>query len=144
MTDIPMPVEIDDVTMAFPATALEFMPHYDDIPLEFREGYDNKWVRFQTDWFHRGLSDIYFETRIIDGEQLDPHMVWRQLVAIQGSFAPKHEHKVAAVAYLAAIWIESLYYKPRGGEAVALGAASMETWIEFFEAKGQEEEEAKA
>lgn len=85
------------------AAVLASMPKYDDIPEEFRNrNSQNKWLRFQRDWFFKGLKidglvakkDVNFDAAI------------RYLMTIQSSYAPKHEHKEACVAYLASLWFE--------------------------------------
>lgn len=44
---------------------------------------------------------------------IDGDTAVRHLRAIQGSFAPKHEHKMEAVAYLASRWFTKVKgYKP--------------------------------
>jgi anti-sigma factor ChrR (cupin superfamily) len=97
--------ESDNVPWRFPANALDFMPKMDEIPEEFNDP-RNKWVKFQMDWFYRGLKDL----KIVPKEGVDTVKAMRHLSAIQGSFAPKHEHKEAAVAYLASQWFEDVSY----------------------------------
>lgn len=97
------PQEVNDIELAFPANALEFMPERDDIPDEFREG-DSSWVDFQKHWFFNGLGQpSFYMKKGVDGEK-----ALRHLSAIQGSYAPKHEHKEEAVAYLASRWFEAV------------------------------------
>jgi hypothetical protein len=43
-------------------------------------------------------------------EGVDGNLAFRHLSAIQRSFTPKHEHKEAAVAYLASLWFEDVDY----------------------------------
>jgi hypothetical protein len=98
--------EMTDLDMAFPASVKEWMPDYDDIPVEFRNFY-NKWNRFQRDWFYNGIKII--ETKPKPG--IDSKAAMRHLGAIQGSFEPKHEHKEAAVAFLASLWFDDVKYE---------------------------------
>ena len=141
MADLPKPIPLDDIIIAFPASALSFMPEWDDIPKEFRDG-TSQWCDFAYVWFNHGLSDKYsFVPATIDGQQLDAAMIHRQLQAIMGSFAPKHEHKIATVGYLASIWMESMIYGYQDEpleKHVALGEGTLEEWIEYFN-----EQEAK-
>jgi hypothetical protein len=102
------PTTINDITLAFPANILELMPSREECKAglaALSETKRNKWLDFQRRWFHEGLpADIkFFMKDGIDGESMIRH-----LQAIQGSFAPKHEHKVEAVAYLASQWIERI------------------------------------
>jgi len=93
--------------LMFPGDVGLLMPAYDDISPDFRNmNSHNKWQRFQEDWFFKGL-DI---KRIVPKKGVDAHLAVRHLAAIQGSFQPKHEHKRAAVAYLASRWF--MDYKP--------------------------------
>ena len=74
------------------------MPTYAEIPAEFK-GSSGKWVDWQQEWFYSGLKGLPVAK---EGINLDAAM--RHLAVIQGSWAPKHEHKQAAVAYLASLW----------------------------------------
>lgn len=102
------PTPVTDLEIAFPANALDYMPTYDEceaglsvLSAEERRG----WIDLQTTWFFHGLSpDTEFHMR--DG--IDGRAAFRHLQVIQGSFAPKHEHKEAAVAYLASRWFEKV------------------------------------
>lgn len=136
---IPLPVEIDDVTLAFPANALEFMPAWDDIPEDFRKGSGDAkiWIHFQETWFALGLSSTYFAFVPIEvnGERLSGESIVRNLTAIQSSYAPKHEHKMAAVAYLASLWMESLCFGPKEcslEDIKTAGQVARQGWIEHF------------
>lgn len=102
------PTEVDDLTLAFPANALEFMPSREECEEALKAlgpKDEKKWRDFQHTWFFKGLpADVKLHMRKgIDGET-----AFRHLQAIQGSFAPKHEHKEAAVAYLASRWIKKV------------------------------------
>lgn len=90
------PQEVSDVLMAFPGDVMHLMPAYEDVPTV-----DAKWSIFQSHWFLHGLSG---DTAINYKDGIDPNKAMRHLACIQGSFEPKHEHKAAAVAYLASRW----------------------------------------
>lgn len=106
VTDWTKPSPVSDIEIAFPARALELMPSREVceaglnmLPPEEKE----KWLSFQRDWFYGGLSkEAVFALK--DG--IDGNEAFRHLKVIQGSFAPKHEHKEAGVAYLASQWFE--------------------------------------
>lgn len=105
------PTQVSALELAFPANALDLMPPYDEIPSQYQansafNGRGGKWVEFQERWFYSGLED----TEITPKEGIDLKAALRHLGAIQGSFQPKHEHKVAAVAYLASLWFEDVRY----------------------------------
>ena len=94
------PQEISDVDLAFPGQVSRLMPDYKEIPDEFKHG-NNKYCAFQAKWFFEGLEGI---PKPKDG--VDVKKAMRHLSAIQKSFEPRHEHKAAAVAYLASLWLE--------------------------------------
>lgn len=92
--------DVTGLDTAFGARDLaNLMPAYGDIPAEFKRD-RNTWVRFQQEWFFCGIAGATVETR--DG--VDAKAALRHLKAIQSSWEPKHEHKEAAVAYLASLW----------------------------------------
>lgn len=79
------------------------MPPYESIPAEFKNS-RNKWAEVQSEWFYRGLGGAEF----IPQEGIDANEALRHLQTIQGSFAPKHEHKQAAVAWLMSKWFKDI------------------------------------
>ena len=83
----------------------KLMPEYNDIPAEFRSWNNatpfNTW---QSKWFYEGLKP---EDMLKAKPGIDPDAAMRHLAAIQRSWEPKHEHKMAAVAYLASLWFEA-------------------------------------
>ena len=100
MTDWTQPTNVDDLQMAFPSGISSLMPSMDEIPEEFHTTtFDNEWNKWQTQWFFNGLKE---SPEPKDG--IDQKQAMRHLATIQGSFEPKHEHKEAAVAYLASLW----------------------------------------
>lgn len=102
------PRVVSAVELAFPARVAHLMPRYEDIPAEFRTHYGTResapWIRFQSDWFFKGTSKDSLKPR--DG--VDADTAWRHLAVIQGSFEPRHEHKAAAVAWLASRWFSAV------------------------------------
>ena len=80
---------------------MELMPPWRDIPREFNSD-RNEWTRWQRKWFFEGLDGT---PEPKDG--IDAKKAMRHLAAIQRSWMPKHEHKEAAVAYLASLWFRS-------------------------------------
>ena len=99
MENIEIPMEIDDATVAFPASVSHLMPKWEEIPEEFKDG-NNKFSQIQSKWFFKGLD----KNILIPKKDIDKEKAMRHLVAIQGSYEPKHEHKMAAVAYLMSKW----------------------------------------
>ena len=108
-TDWSTPVDLSVIDTTFPARALEWMPLWEEIPEDFRtgDGEAARWHKIVHDWFYRGLDEPQFFLKPgIDGE-----VAVRHLQAILGSYAPKHEHKVAAVAWLASLWFDDVEYR---------------------------------
>ena len=98
------PHEVDDVTIAFPANLGDLLPPYDEIPEEFRDmNARGPYQKFQAKWFYEGIKDSEIPEARPD---IDRKNALRHLMAIQGSFDPRHEHKVAAVSWLASKWLE--------------------------------------
>lgn len=94
------PQEVDRITLAFPADVRHLMPDWEDIPDEFKRG-DHPFCTVVSAWFSLGLNkDIEFHLY----EDIDGDKMLRHLMAIMGSFQPKHQHKMAAVAYLLSLW----------------------------------------
>lgn len=93
------PHPIDDVQLSFPGKLGTLLPPRQLIP----DDYPNRkaWRVFQSTWSAGKLPpDPVAEP----AAGIDPAAAWRHLAAIQGSFEPKHEHKMDAVAWLASRW----------------------------------------
>ena len=97
--------EMTDLDMAFPECIKEWMPDYDDIPVEFRN-FDNKWTWFQRNWFYNGIKIIEIKPK----PGIDSKAAMRHLRAILGSFEPNYYHRGAAVAFLASLWFDDMKY----------------------------------
>lgn len=101
------PVEISDVSLAFPADALDYMP-----PHETCEGQGERWAYdFIRQTMFGGLKDAQFAPSNPDWGQEDVDRAWRQIRAIMGSFAPRHEHKEDALAFLVTTWFDAVRWK---------------------------------
>lgn len=100
---IPVP-EMTAVEIVFGGT--KHMPKHEDIPEEFKDfNRLTKWNAIVERWFFRGLPP---DTELIPKEGVDPKKALRAIGAILGSFEPKHEHKVAACAYLLSEWFHDV------------------------------------
>lgn len=100
-TDWSKPIDVTTVDIAFPALVSHLMPEYSKIPDEFREGH-SKWNRFFSDMFYSGIKNLNLKPR----EGVDKATAIRHIRCVAGSYAPEHEHKEAAVAYLMSLWFE--------------------------------------
>lgn len=96
-----VPIDVTDADRAFGGKAMEILPPYGSIPDEFKRG-SNPWVKWQQQWFYSGLKAYP-----VPKDGIDLKKAMHNLACVQGSFAPKHEHKEAGVAYLASLWFSS-------------------------------------
>lgn len=95
------PTAVSDAEVAFPTTVDHLMPSYADVPSEFKSN-SNKFVKLVMTWFYSGL-----EKKILrEKNGIDRNAAFRHLRAIMGSWEPKHEHKMAGVAYLLSLWFD--------------------------------------
>ena len=94
------PVETTAVQRTFSAGIDHLLPAYEDIPEEFKR-LENPWVKFQRDWFFHGLPP---NTQFGAKDGVNAETAFYHLHCIQSSYEPKHEHKEAAVAFLASLW----------------------------------------
>ncbi len=90
------------------SSATKLLPPYNSIPDEFT-GQFNPWVRLADQWFFKGLKDV----TLVPVESIDRAEAIGHLAAIMGSFEPKHEHKIAGVAYLLSLWFQPLPVKEK-------------------------------
>lgn len=94
----------------------ELMPLWEEIPAEFKEYRGTKWNGVFNDWFFHGASNIKYQPKA----GVNANKAMRHINAVMQSFAPKHEHKEAAVAYLLSQWFDSISYE-KGGKPDNLG-----------------------
>ena len=102
------PQVVDALTVAFGGDMKNLLPPMKDIPEDFQRETktSQKWYKFQSDWFFCGIKNIKIDTH----EGIDPKTARNHLTAINGSFSPSHEHKQAAVAWLASLWFKDVQY----------------------------------
>lgn len=104
-----LPQDVDDSPFGVPNCA-HLMPPVEAIP-DLKDGSYSKWERLFGDIFYSGLSNIKLYPR----KGIDPDKAWAHLIAIVGSYMPKHEYKTAAFIYLANLWFKDAKWvaKPR-------------------------------
>ena len=85
--------------MAFPAIEKghPLLPSVQEIPEDYPDR--RRWLQFQRDWFFEG----YFPP-LLRREGIDAETAFRHLSCLQRTFGIKHQHKEAAVAWLASLW----------------------------------------
>lgn len=103
-TTLPVP-DLDGVDVAFGADALSWMPKMEDIPAEFKRWPGTEWNQIVNRWFFSGLPK---GTEFVPKPGIDGDAALRAIKATIGSFAPKHEHKEAAAAYMLASWFKKV------------------------------------
>ena len=103
MTKFSKPTDVNDVTMVFGSDTYNLLPPYDEIPKEFKDWPGKHWaVKLTTAWFHSGVKNL----KVDWNEGITHEAAMRHLKTCMGSFAPKHEHKTAGVAYLLSLWAD--------------------------------------
>lgn len=106
------PVELNKVQVAFPADALDYMPEYETCATwNGAESWENQ---LQRDWMVMGIADIQLIPKRRHWGQDEINRAFKHLGAIQGSYAPKHEHKEAAVSFLLNQWFSHARWKVKG------------------------------
>ena len=100
------PIEVTDLELAFPAHVQRLMPE-NLAKIHADADYDPRWAHFADTWFARGADAALLHPR----PGIDKTKALRHLKCIMGSYEPKHEHKMSAVAYLLGLWFE----KGKGG-----------------------------
>lgn len=96
-----LPIPVSKIDIVFGGKLKEILPPWEEIPDEFKRD-SNPWVKWQQQWFFRGL-----ESTPKAKEGIDANLAMSNLACVQGSFEPKHQHKQAGVAYLASLWFEN-------------------------------------
>lgn len=104
------PTEVDYVTFAFPTQVIgDYLPLVEEIPKEF-DMYKpdpvvaKHWVDLANGIFFGAFRELWYSER----EGIDLHLAQRHISVVLRSFQPKHEHKVAGVAYLMSLWFSAV------------------------------------
>lgn len=97
------PSPVTALDLAFPANVMHLMPEWADIPQECKQ-WSYPFAKIASMWFFEGLPKGF---SMKPRDRIDPTQAMRHLRCILGSFEPKHEHKIAAVAYLMSLWFEA-------------------------------------
>lgn len=107
------PQVVDRVEAAFGGDMQKLLPPYNDLPQEFRRE-EHPACKVVTTWFYGGLQAL---PPIKDG--IDRKHAMNHLRAVIGSWAPKHEHKIAGAGYLISRWFELEGYEPKPAKGAA-------------------------
>ena len=99
---------ISRVDLAYPARGAnpDLLPPLDLIPDAFQHPRAGdvealKWLKFQRIWFSTGLPATL---QLYPRPGINPKDAFDHLCVVEGCFGSPHEHKVAAVAWLASRW----------------------------------------
>lgn len=100
------PRKIPAAQRAFPADVIgTLLPLWDDIPEEFRSDWTgqhgNEWTLFVNRLFGLGWP---LDREVLRRDDVDPEIAYQHLDTILRSYQPKHEHKIAGVAWLMSRW----------------------------------------
>lgn len=101
------PQTVTEPQRVFGGDALNLMPPMADIPTDYPDR--REWTAFAHHWFFSGDPFAVWDVGVRDG--VDPDVALRHLETIKASWAPKHEHKEAAVAWLASRWYDGIARK---------------------------------
>ncbi len=101
------PQEISAVQQAFPGSVVgTLMPPMSAVPDEFKRNRANDWSKFVSDWFFHG--NPFDKWTVYMRDDVDGQIAFTHLRTLLSSFEPKHEHKEAAVAWLASRWFAAI------------------------------------
>lgn len=99
---------IPDVTMIDTVfggdKAIEIMPKMKDIPADFPGR--KKWAKVKSDWFFLGMKNAKWTSKA----GVDTRKALAAIVTVMRSYAPRQEHKEAAVAFMLSEWFEDVTY----------------------------------
>lgn len=116
------PTEVSDVEIAFPATVTgKLLPPRELLTEDMWAG-RHPYAQLANDWFGRGLSEALFAWK----PGIDQDKALRHLRAVLRSWEPKHEHKLAGVAYLLTRWCEAALQRHADGTATLTTTLSRE------------------
>jgi hypothetical protein len=93
---------VKDVEMAW--GTMEHLPPWHEIPDEFRRE-TSPWCSQISRWFAIGGDRAWWD-RLVPRPGVEKSAAARCLKALLSSWAPKHEHKIAGVAYLCSLWFD--------------------------------------
>lgn len=97
-----LPVETTQIERAFPAQVYPLMPPWEAIPTHFRRRH-TEWNDMFGRWFYAGVTD---KSMFVPKKGIPAETAYWHLQCIMKSYQPQHEHKEAAVAYLASLWFD--------------------------------------
>ena len=98
------PVAVDTARMVFATNLDDLLPPLNEIPAEYKDD-DHPMVKLFSRWFFSGLPK---GTRFVSRPGVDHDTALRQIRTCMSSWNPQHEHKMAGVAYLLALFFESI------------------------------------
>ena len=112
-----MPKDVGNLEMAFGGDMGKLLPSMKDIPAEFYMFGTAKECEIISEWFFEGLPK---ETKFIPKNGIDEKIALRHIIAILKSWEPKHEHKMAACAYLLNLWFEDIRFQEKKSNDITI------------------------
>lgn len=104
------PKMIPDVVRAFPASVVgSLLPEADKIPKEFWSS-QNDWHQFADRLFFHGWPT---DMEIYSRPDVDGQIAIEHVGTVLRSYQPKHEHKMAGVAWLLSRWFKAVRHIPK-------------------------------
>jgi hypothetical protein len=92
--------KVTDADVAFPARVEHLMPEYNELVDKRKDPEHQRLEKIAQLLFFKGGKTDHWVAK----EGIDKHDAVRQIFCVLGSFQPKHEHKIAAVAFLLGEW----------------------------------------
>lgn len=102
--DLMKPKVVDQAMMTFPANVSDMLPVYAELHADFRTD-EHPMCEVANHWFRYGLKQ---GVKLYPKPEISGEEVFRHLSCCMGSFQPKHEHKIAGVAFLLDLWLEKI------------------------------------
>lgn len=99
-----VPKTVSDAQHTFPGDVRELMPVWEEIPVIFRSFRGNEWTEFVDEWFFHGWP----KRGLYSNGDIDPEKAYLHADTVMRSYQPKHEHKIAAVAWLLSRWFDRI------------------------------------
>lgn len=99
------PVETSMAERAFPALVSHLMPPYEALP-DIGADIDGDWIRLAADMVLRGVHN---RSSFMPKEGIDAEVAFWHLICLRGSYEPKHQVKIASMAFLAECWFQCVY-----------------------------------
>jgi hypothetical protein len=96
-----LPENINNLDIAF--GNIDHMPSYDTVPDQYKVLQGNPYVDLVKKWFYDGLDDLSI---LEPKDGINKVLALAAIRSVLCSYEPKHEHKMAACAYMLSEWFK--------------------------------------